>query len=376
MENDPFPKKKIEDDIIQYSNTYFRKHLTIPTILQLKTYINKKHKQKVTTDFVKRVRNKLPMITKYHPLGDQGKHRNHAFAMLKVSSLGWIEVDIMFITIYGKDYKGACFVAIDILSKRIFIHPISDKTLLSLKGAIDELIKSPGFTTTKCILSDQEAALKGLAKRKIYSGIKFIATNKKAKTVERAIRTLKLVLSKYMMAKGENSLYRWKNYINDVVEHLNKKILPGKIPGEAEIVRPIDLNVKNVGKYVNYMLFHNPNFFQSLHPLITPKKNSERLFKFEIGDKVYIAKKEWQDRLIQKHFWGETKSLAGHFKYKFDNIRDHETYRKDLAFVVKNRWLDISRTGHVVPVYSIENEDEEDIDHIYETFLRDFPENN
>ena len=354
--------KEEEKFILDFSHKYFGKHLYYPNIKTIQNHMLKKTIKKIPHFLIKKIRNKLPLITQFHPLNDT-MHKNRKFSFLRTTNLGWVEVDLMFLSMHDSEY-GQAFVAIDILSKRIYVESIPNKKLETLQIAISNLIKSPGFTTTKCILSDNEPGIKGLAKRKVFSNIRFITTSKKAKTVERAIRSIKLLLTKYMLQQGENSLQRWRNYIDAVLLKLNTKILIGKIPGELEQVRPIDLNPKNVGKYVQYLLLQNKAFFQSLHPALLPIKNTDRIFQFQIGDKVLIAKKiDTSD--IKKLYWGETRSFAGHFAKKKIDLDEN-------SFIITNRRLETSSTGHYIPVYDIK-QNEIEYFHIYEMYLRSFP---
>lgn len=357
------PTKEEEKIIIAYCNKYYRKHLMFPSLKQLEVYILKTLKKSFPRYLIKRVRNRLELITKYHPLGDSGQHRNHIFTALRVTSLGWVEVDLMFFYIHG-DRHGRAFVAIDILSKRVHVQSIPNKKIETIQQAIVNLTKSPGFTSVRCILSDNEPAIRGLASRKTFKSIRFITTSKKAKTVERAIRTIKLLLSKYMIQQGETSIHRWRNYIDTIVMHMNTRRLPGKIPGETDIVRPIDLNMRNCGKYVEYLLFNNKIFFQSLHPLLIPEKSPEKIFKFKIGDEVYLAKKLDKKELREEYKF-EHRSFAGHFA-KFNKDKSEN------KFVVTNRRLQVSKTGYIVPVYDIQ-QDGLDIYHVYEIHLRNYP---
>lgn len=355
--------KEEEKAILLYCNNHFKKYLVLPTLQQLERYTLKTFKRSYPHDKLKRIRNKLQLISKYHRLGDTGKHRSHMFSMLRVTTLGWVEVDLMFLYIHNNRH-GRAFVAIDILSKRVHVESIANKKIETIQQAIQNLIKAPGFKNTKCILSDNEPAIRGLALRKVFQNIRFITTNKKAKTVERAIRTIKLLLTKYMMQNGETSLHRWRNYIDTVVMHINTRPLKGKIPGESDIVRPIDLNMRNCGKYVEYLLFHNRAFFQSLHPFLIPEKNPESVFKFKIGDAVYLAKK-FDKKKIRENYKFETRSLAGHFaRFNPDGTEN--------KYIIVNRRLESSSLGHIIPVYDIQQEDIS-INHVYEIYLRDYP---
>ena len=358
--------KETETYIIEHCNKFYIKHFRYPSVGEIKKLLKDKKNILLSENTIRKVRNKLPLITKYHPLGDLGKNRSHMFSMLRVSNLGWVEVDIMFITVHKVPY-GQAFVAIDILSKRIFAHFVSGKDIPSMEEAISELLKAPGFTTTKCILSDNEPAIKSLGNNKRFPGVKFIQTDKKARTVERAIRTIKLLLSKYMYLKGENTFFFWKRYFQDVIDHLNQRQIPGKIPGETETVRPIDLNRRNVGKYISYMLFNNKHFFYSLHPIQNPA-NIDLYFKFKIGDLVYLAKKKDYDRKVRDKYWGENRSLSGHFS-KYKKI---EKVVYDNSFTITDRRLDYSKSGRIIKVYDIKQGDNY-FYHVYERYLRNYP---
>lgn len=167
-----------------------------------------------------------------------------------------------------------------------------------------------------------------------------------------------------MTLNGETNLTRWRNYIETVVMHINTRPLKGKIPGESDIVRPIDLNIRNCGKYVEYLLFNKRAFFQSLHPFLIPEKDPESVFKFKIGDEVYLAKK-LDKKAIREAYKFETRSLGGHFA-RFNPDRTENKY------IVVNRRLETSSQGYLLPIYDIEQEDI-NINHVYEIYLRDFP---
>ena len=349
--------------INDFSHNYFGQKFKYPSLKEIQKHVLKKSGKELPMFLLRKYRNKLPLISQFHPLNDTRK-KNDKFSMLRVTTLGWVEVDLMFFQIHDSDH-GQAFVAIDILSKMIYVESIPNKKLESLQAAINNMIKSPGFTSTKCILSDKEPAIQGLAKRNIFPKIRFITTSKKAKTVERAIRTIKVLLTKYLLQQGENSLQKWRNYIDAIVFHLNTRQIPGKIPGELDKVRPIDLNANNCGKYVEYLMLKNKPFFQSLHPVLNPLKNAERIFKFSLGEEVLLAKKvDTSD--IRKLYWGETRSFAGHFAKKKINLEDN-------VFKIINRRLETSSSGHYIPVYDIEQNSVRFF-HIYEMYLRKYPE--
>ena len=185
---------------------------------------------------------------------------------------------------------------------------------------------------------------------------------------ERYIRTLKLYLSKLALARGI-SLMKWRDLLPEVLEKINTKRLPGKIPGLLEKVRPIDLNKQTTAKYIDYMLFNNKKIFSAFHPVLTPQNPdiAKKIFKFSIGDKVYLAKKKNVNPKIQKQYWGETRSISGHF-----SKLQYESNELDV-YTVKQRKLENTSLGYIVPVYKLEDQDGDVTNFFYEYFIRPFP---
>ena len=358
--------KQEEKIILDFCSKQFKKHSQYPNIQQVKRFADSNFNRSVPVHQLKRVRNKLFFISKYRPLGETGHHRNHAFEGLKVGTIGWIELDIMFLNQGGKPY-GQAIVVVDILTKMVYAESVSDKSLPSVIQFIKNLIKVPGFTNVRCVLSDQESALKSLSRNnKEFPNIKFFITDKKAKTVERTIRSIKNILSKIMIQNNESTLYRWKNYLPQVLLKLNTKKLPGKIPGELDVVRPIDLNKRNCQKYVEYLLYNNKNYYKKHHLLLTPQNPelAEKIFRFKINDAVYLARKLYEKS--SKNLKFQKPSILGHFTTKE-------------KFIVSGRKLTVSSTGYIIPIYRIEtaeNSDEIDkniLDNVYERYLRHYP---
>lgn len=234
---------------------------------------------------------------------------------------------------------------------------------------IKKMIKSPGFTHTRRILSDEESALKSLEKRNPYfPSIKFITTNKKAKLVERTIRSLKLQIRKLMLINNDVNIKHWRRYLAPALKKLNTKPLKGKIPGQLETVRPIDLNNKNIGSYVTNLMDSSDSLFSNLHPIPTPRNETtnKKIFKFDIGDLVYIAKKFHPNRKIRASHWNETISFSGHFNSK------NRITKLDDVFSVAKRWLETSSKGYVIPLYKLK-QDKKIINFVYEYQIRPFP---
>ena len=357
-----------ERAILKFSKQQYAKTLSIPSIREIQRYFEKKDGLKISRFDIQRIRNKLELISRFQPLGDEGRARNLRFRSLVTAMNGWVEIDMFFMGQHKAKY-GQGIIAVDILTKRVYAQSVPNKTAESFENFIKTLIQTPGFKSTRRILSDKEAAVQSLEKQRKFKSIKFITTLGKAKMAERFIRSLKLSLSKLALARGI-SLMRWRELLSDVLEKLNTKKLPGKIPGVLNQVRPIDLNKNMAAKYIDYMLFNNKRFFSAFHPVLTPQNPdiAKKIFKFSIGDKVYLAKKKHINPKIQKQYWGETRSISGHFaKFAFDSSELD-------VYTIKQRKLDNTSTGYIVPLYKLEDKEGKPTKFIYEQFIRGQPD--
>ena len=357
----------LEREILKFARQRYAKNLIVPSIRDIQTYFEKKEKKKISRFEIQRIRNKLEIITRFHPVGDDGKDRNRRFRGLVTAMNGWIEIDMFFMGQHKTKY-GQGIIAVDILTKRVYAQSVPNKKTSSFEDFIKDLIQTPGFTSTRRILSDKEAAVQSLEKQKKFKNIKFITTQGKAKMAERYIRTLKLYLSKLALSRGI-SLMKWRELLPEVLEKMNTKKLPGKIPGILEQVRPIDLNKKMTAKYIDYMLFNSKRFFFNFHPVLTPQNPdiAKKIFKFSIGDKVYLAKKKHINSKVQKQYWGETRSISGHFsKFQYDSSEPD-------VYTVHQRKLENTSMGYIVPVYKLKDEDGDVTNFFYEQFIRPYP---
>ena len=358
-----------ERAILKFAKQQYAKTLSIPSIREIQKHFEKKIDYKISRFDIQRIRNKLELISRFQPLGDEGKQRNFHFRGLVTAMNGWVEIDMFFMGQHKAKY-GQGIIAVDILTKRVYAQSVPNKTKETFEDFITTLIQTPGFRSTRRILSDKEAAVQSLEKQKKFKSIKFITTLGKAKMAERYIRTLKLHLSKLALARGV-SLMKWRELLSDVLEKLNTKKLPGKIPGILEQVRPIDLNKNMTAKYIDYMLFNHKRFFSAFHPVLTPKNPdiAKKIFKFSVGDKVYLAKKKHINPKIQKQYWGETRSISGHFaKFEYDSSE------LDI-YTIKQRKLNNTSMGYIVPLYKLEDKDGNPTKFIYEQFIRPQPVN-
>ena len=326
--------------IYRYCNTYLRKHLEYPSLLEIINYAKTKS---ISFDAIsaRRFRNSLEGIYKYTPTGIHGKLSKKLFAQTRISSLGTIQFDIGFFTQHGKQY-GMFAIAIDILSRKIFVKKISKREFKYLKQFFSILISEPGFTWTRRIYSDNEG---GLSPRNIrdleasYPGIRWIRiggkkTEVKAWFAENAIKNFKRKIALACIASKVH-LSKWYTQMELVVQNINNK----KIKNTN--FTPNDINKKTIHNFLDELYKNNPNYELALYSIQNPldKKQLRNIFKYNIDDEVAIRKSTHIDLPEAKEKF-EKKSVAGH-------------YDKNLnIYLVVDRKL-IHGKNNVFPIYTL-----------------------
>ena len=360
MSTYPTPPLKL----IKWCNDFFKKHLIYPSIQQIKKKISSEKWLNETELWnkteIRSFRNSLEAISKYNKIGNTGKIINKYHASYRISGLGWVEIDLGFFTKHNIKY-GKFMLAVDILSKRVYVESIKNKTFNSIKTFLLNLKKQPGFTYLRRILSDKESALKSNKNKEELEKllkIKIFLTDRKASMAERFIRSYKLYTSKALLAKKLNYT-KWRYVIEDVLLKLNTKKLYNSS------FRPIDINTKNYISYIQYLMENKPYFAFNFYRIGLPSKKYilNKIFKYNINDLVYLAKKIYPNIKVRNQYFGETRSVAGHF----DKSLPH--------FKIINRKLVLSSQLNISPIYDIKpiEGNGKILYNIYEFYLRHYP---
>ena len=122
---------------------------------------NPNKKWKEVRGMVQKFRNSLPIVTQNIPDGRATSSRSEYLPRVfrspawVASDLGdfflWISNKIFssgFIRLRGKNY-GNFFIAVQSLSKQVFVKKITSKKWTAIKPAILDMLKTPGFEETK-----------------------------------------------------------------------------------------------------------------------------------------------------------------------------------------------------------------------------------
>jgi hypothetical protein len=97
--------------------------------------------------YVMRFRNSLPIVSSRRPDGratsSRASHLPRTFR-----SPAWVACDLGFIRLRGKNY-GNFFLAVQTLTKQVFVQKINSKKWVAIRPAILQMLKTPGFQQTK-----------------------------------------------------------------------------------------------------------------------------------------------------------------------------------------------------------------------------------
>ena len=336
MSND----KDINSKLIQWSNKYLSNHLIYPSINDIKKY-SLKLGYNLNKEEILKFRNSLEAITKYNKL-NRSSQRKYGYIPNNISSLGWIQADLGFIEWKRKKY-GKFILAVDELSQMVHVESISNKKYETLKKFFVNLKKQPGFQYMRRVFTDQEAALLSRKNRNDLEinlpDVKFFVSKRKANQAERYIRSFKLYISKILLAK-QLSYTKWRDFINIVLNKMNTKMIT-KIG-----MRPIDINKKTLDILLNKLLLLKPYTRVNFYGVPLPSETIilKKLFKYNIGDKVYFSKSNNPDLKIKNLTKFETISLAGHFDKTLP------------VYTVNKRSLITTKKLYIIPLYNLIND--------------------
>jgi hypothetical protein len=153
-----------------------------------------------------------------------------------------IQVDLADLQSLARHNKGNRYilVAIDVLSKRIFIVPLRSKKANDMVEAFDTIIKQMPMKPHR-IFSDKGTEfknhlLKEYFDREEVEKYEANSSSVKASLAERAIRNLKQRLYRYFAQKRTMT---WLDVIQKIADGINKS--PSRVHG----MRPIDVNFSN-----------------------------------------------------------------------------------------------------------------------------------
>ncbi|KAL3096673.1 hypothetical protein niasHS_004192 [Heterodera schachtii] len=153
-----------------------------------------------------------------------------------------VQVDLADFQTLSRQNRGHRYllVAVDVLSKRLFVVPLKNKRAEEMLEAFKELVKQMPMVPHR-IFSDKGTEFKNQLLKKFFDEQEIqkhepVHSSVKASVAERAIRNVKQRLYRYF---AEKETLNWVDIVQEIVDGINHS--PSRVHG----MRPIDVNFKN-----------------------------------------------------------------------------------------------------------------------------------
>jgi len=282
--------------------THFLSNLETGVVLtfkQLKSFC-KKQKLKVGDTPLRRIRR----LWKFTGIFDTIK-RKPRYMSASILKYGTLMLDIGFLTQYkshNRNYIG--FVAAkELVSGAIGAVPVRSKSLPEVYGAVKQLLMRGNFRFCHTLVFDQESAVKSPKfQKQLFDemGVRtfFLKARSKAYLAELAVSYIKKRIGYKISYTGNKT---WiGNVLESIIDNYNEQIVPGTRFKRRAISRKNSLDflaqkfkIDNPSLLFNAATLHSSN--------ISSSKWKNKIFKFDIGDKVLLSKKvNYHDKQLRK----------------------------------------------------------------------------
>ncbi|KAL3073801.1 hypothetical protein niasHT_038726 [Heterodera trifolii] len=156
-----------------------------------------------------------------------------------------VQVDLADFQALSRHNRGHRYllVAVDVLSKRLFVVPLKNKKAEEMLEAFKELVKQMPMVPHR-IFSDKGTEFKNKLLKEFFEEQEIekhepVHSSVKASVAERAIRNVKQRLYRYF---AERETLNWVDVVQQIVDGINST--PSRVHG----MRPIDVNFENAQK--------------------------------------------------------------------------------------------------------------------------------
>lgn len=342
------------DQLEEYFNSKFDKTKIAPTGKHLLQYARAKKLKGIRAgDVFRMLREKNPEIG---PFSKQNRTKH--FQTVGVPRQGMYFIDFGEFHKNWSNFNEGCtgfLVAVENLTNRLFVLPTRGKDTSQWLKSIETFVELT--RDVRVIFSDRDSVATSKNFRSEITkeyGIKwhFLKKGNKSYLAERYIGFVKTKLSQALAKNGQSSR-KWVEFVAPLCQEYNSE----KIEGTSYVRRAVHKD--NFNHFLGQLLKlgKDPelefNGFK-MGPFVNEEWN-KKIFKFNLGDKVRLARKaNWKD--------GEEKSGGA-----FEKVSMRGAYGKK-EFTVESRQLRCNKTRTVaVPVYSLTEMG--DSQHFYESEL-------
>jgi hypothetical protein len=217
----------------------------------------------------------------------RGVRHNFKRNRVMVSGLFYqFDIDLMDVQNHSESNDGIKFllICIDVFSRFLWVEALQDKTAKSVVQALTIV-----FTDDKApekVRTDKGSEFVNRWVKDMFIKFKikhFVTQNRvKANYAERVIRTLRVMLHRYMSQKHT---HRYIDVLDDIVYNYNHRAhrsLPDKLS-------PAEVTEENEVEVLEHLYFPTPSKIQSIKRKEKRKPRQKSLFAFKVGDLTRIS---------------------------------------------------------------------------------------
>ncbi len=276
-----------------------------------------------------------------YSLSRETRKPKHRFTV-RVSGMGWmIDADLIDMTAYGEHNEGYLYIliVIDVFTRRVWCRPLKSKTNKEVIEAFDDIFThSPNFSYVR---TDRGKEFTGKTTETFFKerGLMHYTGDSEnhANYAERAIKTLKSRLSRYIVYKQSS---RWIDVLQPMVESYNHTY------HRSIGMRPIDVTKENEGMLLARSMY--PAVKETRREVKIKKEKMKRrwsTYRFKLDDYVRISQlKTPFDKQYNQKWTGEVFKIASRHRreqrpvYKLKDYNDEPVsgmfYQSELQKVV------------------------------------------
>jgi hypothetical protein len=185
--------------------------------------------------------------------------------------------------------NGAFVIAVECVSQAISIRPCKNKKAESWEAAIKQIVERD-FDSLVCLISDRDAIasekFRNMIKAKYKVSWSFLKSRGHAMKAERMVRYTKERLSEALAGDPENK--NWIKFVPKIQNDYNSRFVTG-----CKGLRRKDVNKTNYLSALRCLYrVEDPTVEFSVSDTANySKRLADKLFKFDIGDRVVLARR-------------------------------------------------------------------------------------
>jgi hypothetical protein len=317
----------------------------VMTKQNLKDYV-RRHNLVVSSSQLKKIKRSWPYVAKFETMKRKPKYMSAS-----ILKFGTLMIDIGFIEehkAYNKNIS-AFLVGKEMVSGCLGAVELKSKSSTDIFKALQKMLNNGTFNQIHTIVMDREAAVQSKAfKKRLFDAygiaIHHIVSRNKAYYAELGIYYIKKQIGMRIAATGNK---RWiGGVLEKIVENYNEQKVPNTTFTRNSITRQNTQKIlaqKYKMKYPS-LLFNSATLYGTD---LKNKKWKKNIFRFNIGDKVLIAKKVYLKDELKKRYQKKDDDDGPYKPYARSKYLTNAQFLKpsltgsysDRVYTIKSRYL-------------------------------------